>query len=155
VLDNEHQSVISFCQSQAYGGHFFAKKITAKILQCDFYWPTMFKDTYEFYKACERCQKLRALSRRNMMPLNPILIIEAFDYWGIDFIGPFPHSHENLYILLAVDYVITLVEAIPCRNNDHQTIIKFLNENILSWFGMPEPSLVMGAHIFVIGYSRT
>jgi hypothetical protein len=27
-----------------------------------------------------------------MMPLNPILVIEIFDCWGIDFMGPFPPS---------------------------------------------------------------
>ncbi|MGV7988864.1 hypothetical protein PJP10_31310, partial [Mycobacterium kansasii] len=37
VPDDEHQSVISFCHSQACGGHFSAKKTTAKILQCGFY----------------------------------------------------------------------------------------------------------------------
>jgi len=26
------------------------------------------------------------------MPLNPILVIEIFDCWGIDFMGPFPPS---------------------------------------------------------------
>jgi len=39
-----------------------------------------------------------------MMPLNPILVIEIFDCWGIDFMGPFP-PFGFLYILVAVDYV--------------------------------------------------
>jgi len=30
-----------------------------------------------------------------MMPLNPILEIELFDVWGIDFMGPFPKLFEN------------------------------------------------------------
>jgi hypothetical protein len=29
------------------------------------------------------------------------------------------------------------LEAIPSRNNDHKTMIKFLKENILSRFGIP------------------
>jgi len=40
-----------------------------------------------------------------MMPLNQILEIELFDVWGIDFIGLFPNSFENQYILVVVDYV--------------------------------------------------
>ena len=43
------------------------------------------------------------ISHQNMMPLNPILEIELFDVWGIDFVGPFPNSFENQYILVAVD----------------------------------------------------
>jgi hypothetical protein len=49
-----------------------------------------------------------------MMPMSPILEIEVFDCWEIDFMGPFPQSFGNLYILLAVDYVSKWVEAIAC-----------------------------------------
>jgi hypothetical protein len=72
-----------------------------------------------------------------MMHLNPILVIEIFDCWGIDFMGPFPPSFGFLYILVAVYYVSKWIEAIPSRNNDHKTVIKFLKENILSRFGIP------------------
>ncbi|KAJ4718790.1 Transposon Ty3-I Gag-Pol polyprotein [Melia azedarach] len=137
VPDNEIQRIISFSHSEACGGHFSAKKTTAKILQCGFYWPTLFKDTYEFCKACDRCQKLGGITRRNMMPLNPILIIEIFDCWGIDFMGPFPPSFGYLYILVGVDYVSKWIEAIPCENNDHKIVLKFLKENIFSRFGIP------------------
>ena len=105
IPDNEVSSVINFCHSEACGGHFSSRKTTAKILQCGFYWPTMFKDTYEFCKSCEKCQKLGSITKRNMMPLNPILEIEIFDCWGIDFMGPFPSSFGFVYILVAVDYV--------------------------------------------------
>ncbi|KAA3465839.1 Retrovirus-related Pol polyprotein from transposon 17.6 [Gossypium australe] len=39
------------------------------------------------------------------MPLHTILEVELFDVWGVDFIGPFPPSWGNAYILLDVDYV--------------------------------------------------
>jgi hypothetical protein len=42
---------------------------------------------------------------RNMMPLNPIVIVETFDVWGIDLMRPFLNSLDYLYILVAVDYV--------------------------------------------------
>jgi hypothetical protein len=76
------------------------------------------------------------ISKRNMMPLNPIHIIEIFDVWGIDFMGPFPNSCGFLYILLAVDYVSKWVEAIPCRSNDNKVVISFLRE-LFSQFGAP------------------
>ena len=62
------------------------------------------------------------------MPLNPILIVEIFDVWGIDFMGPFPNSFGNLYILVVVDYVSKWVEAVACRTNDHKVVISFLRE---------------------------
>jgi hypothetical protein len=78
----------------------------------------MFKDTHTFCKTCENYQKLGSISERHMMPLNPILVIEIFDCWGIDFMGPFPPSFGFVYILIAVDYVSKWIEAIPSRNND-------------------------------------
>ena len=46
------------------------------------------------------------------MPLNSMLEVEIFDAWGIDFLGTFPLSHRNLYILFSVDYASKWVEAI-------------------------------------------
>ena len=65
-----------------------------------------------------------------MMPLTPILIIEIFDCWDLDFMRLFPPSCGYLYILLADDYVCKLVEAIPIRTNDHKVVLKFLKEHI-------------------------
>ncbi|RVW82132.1 Pro-Pol polyprotein [Vitis vinifera] len=70
-----------------------------------FWWPSLFKDAHTMCKGCDRCQRLGKLTRRNMMPLNPILIVDVFDVWGIDFMGPFPMSFGHSYILVGVDYV--------------------------------------------------
>ena len=64
------------------------------------------------------------------MLLTPILIIEIFDCYGIDFMGPFPHSCGYLYILLVVDYLSKWVEAILTRTNDHKVVLKFVKEHI-------------------------
>ena len=37
------------------------------------------------------------------MPLNYILEVELFDVWGVDFVGPFPSSRGDKYVLVAVD----------------------------------------------------
>ncbi|KAJ9546332.1 hypothetical protein OSB04_018875 [Centaurea solstitialis] len=71
------------------------------------------------------------------MPLNNILEVELFDVWGIDFMGPFPMSFNNQFILVAVDYVSKWVEASACPRNDAKTVINFLQKNIFSRFGTP------------------
>ncbi|CAA6674293.1 unnamed protein product [Spirodela intermedia] len=73
----------------------------------------------------------------NEMPMSNMLVVEIFDVWGIDFIGPFPSAEKYEYILLAVDYVSKWVEAIPTRTNDHKIVMKFVQENIFSRFGCP------------------
>jgi hypothetical protein len=72
-----------------------------------------------------------------MMPLNPNLIVELFDVWSIDFMGPFPNSYGYIFILVAVDYVSKWVEAIACKTNDHRVVLQFLKENVFARFGTP------------------
>jgi len=70
------------------------------------------------------------------MPQQGILEVELFDVWGIDFMGPFPPSYNNLYILVVVDYVSKWVEAISTPTNDSKVVIRFLKKNIFTRFGM-------------------
>ena len=83
-----------------------------------------------------------------MMTLNPILVIEIFDVWGIDFMGPFPLSFGYEYILVAVDYVSKLIEAIATRTNDHKVVVKFIQRNILTRFGCPRAIISDGGAHF-------
>ena len=63
------------------------------------------------------------------MPLQNIMEVEVFDCWGIDFMGPFPSSAKNEYILVAVDYVSKGVEAMATSRNDAKTVVKFIMKN--------------------------
>ncbi|XP_076884597.1 uncharacterized protein LOC143533829 [Bidens hawaiensis] len=45
------------------------------------------------------------VSKRDEIPMQPILVVDIFDVWGINFMGPFPNSLGNLYILVEIDYV--------------------------------------------------
>ena len=56
-------------------------------------------------KKCNECQRAGSLPKKNEMPQRYIMELELFDVWGIDFMGPFPPSYSNNYILVAVDYV--------------------------------------------------
>ncbi|KAH9793150.1 hypothetical protein KPL71_004433 [Citrus sinensis] len=103
---------------------------------------------YTLCSSCDRIQRIGSITRRNMMPLNPILVVEIFNVWGIDFMGPFPSSFGHQYILVAVDYVSKWVEAIPCRTNDHKVVIGFLKSNIVSRFGFPRAIISDGGAHF-------
>ena len=107
-----------------------------KVLHSRFYWPSLFKDAHNICRGCDRCQRLRKLSRHHMMPLNPILVVDLFDVYGIDFMRPFPVSFGYSYILVRVDYVSKWVETIPYKVVDHRVVLKFLKENIFSRLGV-------------------
>ena len=137
VPEEEFLDILYHCHSAPYGGHFGAIRTAHKVLQSGFYWPSLFKDAHAFIMSCDRCQRTGNISRRHEMPLTSILEVEIFDVWGIDFMGPFPPSFGNLYILLAVDYVSKWVEAVATTTNDAKVVVKFLSKNIFTRFGTP------------------
>ena len=63
--------------------------------------------------------------------------MELFGVRGIYFIGPFVSSHGMKYILVAMDYVSKLMEAIVLDNYDGKSVTVFLKKNIFSRFGTP------------------
>ena len=137
VPEDEMHSVLNHCHTLSCGGHFGGQRTAAKVLQSGFYWPSLFKDAHQFVSTCDKCQRMGNISRKDEPPMHPILEVELFDLWGIDFMGPFPASYNNLYILLAVDYVSKWVEAIPTRTNDAKVVAQFLRNNIFTRFGTP------------------
>ena len=46
VSNDDQIGVLTFCHSEACGGHFSVRKTADKILQVGFYWPTLFKDYF-------------------------------------------------------------------------------------------------------------
>ena len=153
--ETEHHNILNFCHTLACKGHFSGKKTTAKVLDCGFYWPTLFKDARAFAKACPRCQTMGNISRKDMMPLNPILVVEIFDVWGIDFMGPFSPSFGHEYILVAVDYISKWIEAIATRTNGHKVVLKFIQKNLFSRFGIPKAIISDGGSHFTNYQFRT
>ena len=77
------------------------------------------------------------ITARDAMPLQNNLLIEIFDVWGIDFMGPFPKSYDSEYILVAVYYVSKWVEAMPCLAANAKHARMMFHEIIFPRFGTP------------------
>ena len=50
---------------------------------------------------------------------------------------PFLPSFGNIYILLAVDYLSKWIEVVACPRNDANTVVGFVQRNILNIYGAP------------------
>ena len=136
ILDSKVHDILSQCHNSVYGGQYGVTKTAAKVLECGFFWPTLFKDEREYVLHCDKCQRTGSISKRHEMPLTSIQEVEFFDVWGLDFIGPFPSFFENQYILVGVDYVSKWVEAITSPTDDAKVVIRFLKK-IFNRFGVP------------------
>ncbi|GJT51003.1 reverse transcriptase domain-containing protein [Tanacetum coccineum] len=69
----------------------------------------------------------------------PTIYKDAHDF-GIDFMGPFPSSRGNKYILVAVDYLSKWVKAKALPNNDARVVCKFF-KSLFARFGTPRANI--------------
>ncbi|GJU40147.1 reverse transcriptase domain-containing protein [Tanacetum coccineum] len=136
VFGQEALEILKACHEGPTGGHHSANITARKVFDARFFWPTIYKDAYELIKSCDACQRQGKISQRDEMPQNAIQVCEIFDVWGIDFMGPFPSSRGNKYILVAVDYLSKWVEAKALPTNDARVVVKFL-KSLFSRFGAP------------------
>nr|GEU98895.1 copia protein [Tanacetum cinerariifolium] len=80
---------------------------------------------HEMVKSCDACQHQGKISQHDETPQNAIQVCEIFDVWGIEFMGSFPSSRGNKYILVAIDYLLKWVEAKALPTNDARVMLKY------------------------------
>ena len=68
VLESEQGKISHEFHASPYGGNFTGDKKAHKILQSDFYWPTIFEDCFEWVKFCDQCQRMGNVSKRHECP---------------------------------------------------------------------------------------
>ncbi|GKB98670.1 reverse transcriptase domain-containing protein [Tanacetum coccineum] len=98
VHSQEVVDILMDCHNGPTGGHHGANYTAKKVFDSGFYW-------------------------RHLPDVAHDLI---FDVWGINFMGPFPSSQGNKYILVAVDYLSKWFEAKALPTNDVRVVVKFL-----------------------------
>eukprot|EP00253_Pinus_taeda_P010985 PITA_10985 len=71
------------------------------------------------------------------MPLNPQMTLQPFEKWVIDFVGPItPQGKMGVcYIITATEYLTRWAKAQPVKDCTSTTTMKFLFDNVLTWFG--------------------
>ncbi|KAI3762510.1 hypothetical protein L1987_52940 [Smallanthus sonchifolius] len=137
VSKEEGLDILRHVHEGLTGGHHGPNVTAQKVFDTGFYWPSVIQDAVEFVSTCDRCQRTGNISSKDEMPQNPIQVLEIFDVWGIDFMGPFPSSSGNRYILVAIDYVSKWVEAQALPTNDARVVVRFLKK-LFTRFGVPK-----------------
>ena len=132
ILNEAHQGITD--------GHQAAEITKRKILQAGLWWPTMSKDAHFFIKNYDLCQRLGQPTDRERMPIYPVIPLQPFAKWGLDFIGPIKPKAQPTgceYIQVETDYFTKWTKAKALRNNTAAEVAKFLYENIMTRFGCP------------------
>jgi hypothetical protein len=57
-------------------------------LDVGYWWPILFKDTHEFCRNYDSCQKIGGLKTKKLTKLLTTFPKELLMKWGLDFIGP-------------------------------------------------------------------
>ena len=85
------------------------------------------------------------------MPLQPIIVEQPFSQWAVDVVRPINpmYSKGHMYILTTTDYITKWPEAATLKKVDSQKIIKFLKDNIMSRFGVPDKFITYNGSIFI------
>lgn len=78
IPESEMRDVLVHCHTLECGEHHGSSRTAAKVLQCGFFWPTLFRDAYSFVKNCDRCHRTGNILRRNEMPQKGLLEVEFF-----------------------------------------------------------------------------
>nr|GEZ62056.1 reverse transcriptase domain-containing protein [Tanacetum cinerariifolium] len=136
VYNQEAVDILTAYHNGPTGGHHGANYTVKKVFDAGFFWPMIYRDAHDMVKSRDSCQCQSKISQKDKMPQNAIQVCEIFDVWGIKFMGPFPSSRGNKYILVAVDYLSKWVEAKALPTNDAQVVIKFL-KSLFARFSTP------------------
>jgi hypothetical protein len=88
-------------------------------------------------------------THRDDMPLQPQVVLEPFERWAMDFVGPIhPPSNQKVYILVCTDYMTKWVEEKALIRASEEAVLAFLFENIFVRFGIPRELVIVGGPPF-------
>ncbi|GKD89066.1 reverse transcriptase domain-containing protein [Tanacetum coccineum] len=109
VYGQEAIDILTACHNGPIGGHYGANFTAKKVFDSGFIWPTIYRDAHDLVTRYDTC---------------------------IDFMGSFPSSRGNKYILVAVNYLSKWVESKALPTNDARVVCKFL-KSLFARFGTP------------------
>ena len=120
------------------GGAHQGQDRTYHTIRSKYYWPGMYQDVGNYVRGCDSCQRAKRNFHFHPAPIQPMPIVDRFDRWHIDFLGPFrPAKDKSRYVLLVVDSFSRWCEAFPTVSQDAVTVANILYKEIFTRFGAP------------------
>ncbi|XP_062104097.1 uncharacterized protein LOC133815258 [Humulus lupulus] len=82
VPKREMKDILFHCHASPTGGHFGGARTAAKVLECGFYWPTLYKDSYDYVKHFDRFDVWVATSTNDAKVVVKFLKKNIFSRFG-------------------------------------------------------------------------
>ncbi|XP_024025977.1 uncharacterized protein LOC112092912 [Morus notabilis] len=139
-LDNtEAQKVLQEIHEGVCGNHTRGQSLALKVLRQGYYWPTLKKDAFQYARCYDKCQRYATIPRAPPENLTSILSPWPFAKWGVDLIGPLHVAPGGFkFAIIAVDYYMKWAEAKALTTTTEATCTKFMWDNIVCRFGVPQ-----------------
>lgn len=116
------------------GGHFAGRVTVEEIFTAGNYWPTMFKDNFDYCKRCKVCQAFANKSTvsgnlHHIPPLGP------FEKRSIDLMDTLQVTkRKNRFIVVATDYLTKFAEVRALKTSVKNEVARFMYERIVTRF---------------------
>ena len=132
--------LLAYHDSKVGGGHLGTDKVY-EALRLKYYWSKMHQDIEDYIISCRTCQEIK---KRHVSkpPLTNMPVVDTFQRWHMDILGPLPESKEGYkYILLVVDSFSRWSEAFCLRTMEACEVATKFYEEIICRYGAPRSLL--------------
>ena len=109
-------------------------------MRASYYWLTLESDYIKYARKCHKCQIYADKIHMSPTKLYVMAPPWPFSMWDMDFIGPITPkaSNEHRFIFMVIDYFTKWVEAASYASVTRFVICKFIKNEIICRYGIPE-----------------
>ncbi|KAM1184237.1 hypothetical protein ACFX15_013225 [Malus domestica] len=133
------------------GAHQSGRKMRWLLRRHGYFWPKILKDCIEFARGCVQCQIHGPIQRVPAESLHSVIKPWPFRGWAMDVIGkitPTSGAAKHAWIIVATDYFTKWVEAKSYAELTSKEVCDFVEEHIVTRFGVPETIITDNGTIF-------
>ena len=109
-------------------------------MRAGYYWSTLESDCIKYARKCHKCQIYSDKIHVPPIKLHVMAPLCPFSMWGMDVIGPISlkASNGHPFIFVVIDYFTKWVEAASYASVTRFVICKFIKNEIICRYGIPE-----------------
>lgn len=134
------KNIIRQCHDEPTAGHLGREKTIRRVTE-QYYWPRMYLDVEAYVRSCLVCQQCKAEQKLPGGLMGKRVVSRPWQVVAADIMELPRSKNKKKYLLVFEDLFTRWIEVIPVAKADGPTIWKYLWENIILRWGLPETFL--------------